>query len=155
MAEPDWRPVSGGGMHQPVAAKPPYTPMKKVREFQEKFLNKTFIEEDDYGRRRGLAVRMELIREEYKEAMDELLDIQNGDGSIFRTAKELADLLYVVYGAAVFLEIPLEEAFEEVHRSNMSKLGADGKPVLRKDGKILKGPNYSEANMEKVFGVSD
>lgn len=64
--------------------------------------------------------------------------------------KELCDLLYVVLGTAItygFQDV-LERCFDEVHRSNMSKLGADGKPILREDGKVLKGPNYSPANLD-------
>lgn len=56
--------------------------------------------------------------------------------------KELTDLLYVVYSAGVTFGIDLDEAFKRVHESNMSKLGEDGKPIIRADGKILKGPNY-------------
>jgi len=56
--------------------------------------------------------------------------------------KELTDLLYVVYSAGVTFGIDLDEAFKRVHESNMSKLGEDGKPIKRADGKILKGPNY-------------
>ncbi|MFI3241289.1 MAG: phosphoribosyl-ATP diphosphatase [Alphaproteobacteria bacterium] len=55
--------------------------------------------------------------------------------------KELADLQYVLSGMVVALGIPLEEVFEEVHKSNLSKL-VDGKPLYREDGKVLKGPNY-------------
>jgi len=58
--------------------------------------------------------------------------------------KELADLVYVVYGTAVSLGLNLDEALERVHESNMSKLGEDGKPIYREDGKVLKGSNYKE-----------
>src|SRR5437870_2018759 len=61
--------------------------------------------------------------------------------------KELSDLRYVTEGCAVTLGLPHEDAYVEVHRSNMSKLGEDGKPIYRKDGKVLKGPNYREADM--------
>lgn len=65
-------------------------------------------------------------------------------------AKELADLLYVTYGTADIYGIDLDSVFEEVHRSNMSKLGEDGKPVYREDGKVLKGPNYHEPDLSFV-----
>lgn len=58
--------------------------------------------------------------------------------------KELADLAYVLYGTAEALGWNLDEAVRRVHESNMSKLGADGKPIYREDGKVLKGPNYKE-----------
>lgn len=61
--------------------------------------------------------------------------------------KELADLQYVLSGTAVALGMDLEECVRLVHISNMSKLGPDGKPLYREDGKILKGPDYVEPNM--------
>lgn len=65
--------------------------------------------------------------------------------------KELCDLLWVTYQAGAFFGLPLEEAFKRVYESNMSKLGPDGKPVLREDGKILKGPNYKPAELKDLF----
>ena len=56
--------------------------------------------------------------------------------------KELADLVYVCFQYAENMEWDLEEALDRVHKSNMSKLGLDGKPIRRSDGKVLKGPNY-------------
>ncbi len=56
--------------------------------------------------------------------------------------KELADLVYVCFQYAENMEWDLEEALHRVHKSNMSKLGLDGKPIRRADGKVLKGPHY-------------
>jgi len=56
--------------------------------------------------------------------------------------KELADLVYVCYQYAENMGWFLDEALDRVHKSNMSKLGEDGKPIYREDGKVLKGPNY-------------
>ena len=64
-------------------------------------------------------------------------------------ADALTDLLYVVYGAGHAYGINLDKCFKEVHASNMSKLGPDGKPIYREDGKVLKGPDYREPNLEK------
>lgn len=61
--------------------------------------------------------------------------------------KELADLVYVCFQFAASQEWDLEEAMRRVHRSNMSKLGEDGKPIYREDGKVLKGPNYQPPNL--------
>ena len=58
--------------------------------------------------------------------------------------KELADLVYVCYQFAASQEWDLDEAMQRVHESNMSKLDANGKPIYRADGKVLKGPNYKE-----------
>ena len=57
--------------------------------------------------------------------------------------KELADLVYVCFQYAENMEWDLEKALDRVHKSNMSKLGLDGKPIRRADGKVLKGPNYT------------
>ena len=90
-------------------------------------------------------LRDELIHEEFNEflAADNLVDI----------ADALTDLLVVIYGAGHAYGINLDECFKEVHRSNMSKLGEDGKPIYREDGKVLKGPNYSEPNLEAVLNT--
>ena len=61
--------------------------------------------------------------------------------------KELADLVYVCFQYAENMEWDLEEALDRVHKSNMSKLGLDGKPIRRSDGKVLKGPNYKEPHL--------
>lgn len=68
-----------------------------------------------------------------------------------KLTKELADVLYVTIGYAVTFGLPLKEVFAEVHKSNMSKLGPDGKPIYREDGKVLKGPDYKEPDLEKYF----
>lgn len=65
--------------------------------------------------------------------------------------KELADLQYVISGFAVTYGLPLEEAFLLVHESNMSKLGDDGKPIYREDGKVLKGPNYKAPDLRGLI----
>ena len=64
--------------------------------------------------------------------------------------KELADLVYVCYQYAANLGWDLDEALNRIHESNMSKLGEDGKPIYREDGKVLKGPNYAPPNLEDV-----
>jgi predicted HAD superfamily Cof-like phosphohydrolase len=84
-----------------------------------------------------------LIVEEFKEFLDAdnqlLTDFTlNAEDCL----KELADLVYVCYQYAANLNWDLDEALDRVHQSNMSKLGEDGKPIRREDGKILKGPNY-------------
>lgn len=105
-------------------------------------------------------LRATLIVEEFKECLPEMglylfdKNINFGDNkevNIINLAKELADLLYVTYGTAAAYGIPIDEVYREVHRSNMSKLGEDGKPIYREDGKVLKGPNYSPADIEKII----
>lgn len=91
-------------------------------------------------------VRATLLREEHDELQEAL---ESGDRA--NIAKELADLVYVAYGTALVYDIDLDAALREVHNSNMNKLGEDGKPILREDGKVLKGPNYNPPNMRKAL----
>jgi len=65
-------------------------------------------------------------------------------------ADALTDLLYVVYGAGHTFGIDLDRCFREVHRSNMSKLGSDGKPIYNESGKVMKGPSYSVPNLSFI-----
>ena len=68
-------------------------------------------------------------------------------------ADALADLIYVCFGAGIEAGIDLNMVLRDVHRSNMSKLDADGKPIYREDGKVLKGPHYSAPNIKEVLGL--
>ena len=91
--------------------------------------------------------RMGLIEDEVKELRDALLE----DLDIVNGLKEACDVLYVLMGTLVALEgmpDPVDGAFQEVHRSNMSKLGKDGKPIYREDGKVLKPSTYKEPDLE-------
>lgn len=72
---------------------------------------------------------------------------------LIAAADALADLRYVVDGGNLVFGFPGERVLAEVHRSNMSKLGADGKPLLREDGKVLKGPNYSPPDIRSVLSL--
>lgn len=96
-----------------------------------------------------LILRLDLIAEEVNELFFEFNNHSNIDKE--KVAKELADLLYVTFGMADSLGIPIDEVFRRVHESNMSKLGPDGKPIYRDDGKVLKGPNYKEPDLEDLF----
>ena len=90
------------------------------------------------------ALRYELIREEVEE-LHEAMAKQD----LLAIADALTDILYVTYGAGHALGIDLDACFDEVSKSNMSKLGIDGKPIYREDGKVLKGPNYFAPDLEK------
>ena len=101
-----------------------------------------------------LKMRTELIREETQEATLETLWVDAlGNPQINKAdlTKELADLIYVTIGFAVTFGLPLCEVFERVHQSNMSKLGEDGKPIYREDGKVMKGPNYQPPKLDDLF----
>lgn len=93
------------------------------------------------------ALNLRLIAEE----LDELRQAV-AENDIVEMAHALGDLLYVVTSAALVYGIDLDAVFEEIQRSNMSKLGTDGRPVLREDGKILKGPDFFEPDLAAVLG---
>ena len=93
-------------------------------------------------------LRLELIQEE----LDELSDAV-ADRDMIQIADALTDLLYVVYGAGHAFGIDLDECFQEVHSSNMSKLGPNGKPIHREDGKVMKGPGFFEPDLENILGA--
>jgi len=89
-------------------------------------------------------LRLDLIKEELdelKEAMD------NKD--LLEVADALTDILYVTYGAGHAFGINLDECFEEVQSSNMSKLDENGKPIYNDSGKVMKGPNYFKPDLSK------
>ena len=88
------------------------------------------------------ALRLDLIEEEVQELRDGL-----ANKSMLEIADALTDILYVVYGAGHAFGIDLDDCFNEVHSSNMTKLGADGRPLYRDDGKVMKGPNYREPDL--------
>lgn len=91
-------------------------------------------------------LRIELISEELEELWDACKD-----KDIIGVADALTDILYVTYGAGHAFGVDLDKCFAEVQRSNMSKLGEDGKPIYRDDGKVMKGPNYSEPDLKKTL----
>lgn len=90
------------------------------------------------------SLRYELIKEELEELKEA---INNKD--IKEIADALTDILYVTYGAGHAFGIDLDKCFAEVQKSNMSKLGLDGKPIYNDKGKVMKGPNYFKPNLNK------
>ena len=93
-------------------------------------------------------LRVSLIEEE----LDELqLGMDNQD--IVEVADALTDLLYVIYGAGHAFGIDIDECFQEVHASNMSKLGEDGRAIKREDGKVLKPNTYFPPDLKSILSV--
>lgn len=92
-----------------------------------------------------MKLRIQLIEEEYFE----LIDALHAHDPI-AIADALGDLTYVVYGCAESYGIDLDAVVQEIHRSNMTKLGADGKPIYREDGKVLKGPWFEEPDLAPI-----
>ena len=91
-------------------------------------------------------LRINLIQEELNEFIEA---ISNKD--LKEAADALTDILYVTYGAGHAFGINLDNCFDEVQRSNMSKLGSDGKPIYNEHGKVMKGPNYFKPDLNKFL----
>ena len=93
-------------------------------------------------------LRYKLMREENEEYLDAA---QNND--MVEVADALGDMLYILCGTILEhgMQHKIEEVFNEIQKSNMSKLGADDKPIYREDGKVLKGPNYFKPNIEGIL----
>ena len=117
----------------------------KVRNFMKAF-GQEVKRSPEFPTEETVKLRIELIVEE----LNELIDAKE-DKDLIGIADALTDILYVTYGAGHAFGIDLDECFREVQRSNMSKLGEDGKPIYREDGKVLKGPNYSEPDLKKTL----
>jgi predicted HAD superfamily Cof-like phosphohydrolase len=122
-----------------------------VKEFHEKFLveqseEPTLIPENDFLLRKKL---MDEENKEYEEAC--------WNGNIIEIADALGDQLYILCGTILKhgLQYKIVEIFDEIQRSNMSKLDENGNPIFREDGKILKGKNYNPPNLEKILMVNE
>lgn len=133
-----------------------------VREFHEAF-DIPILERPAIPDIKRVLLRQRLLREEFKEAdaefdrivkhwatYDRAVDVYV---DISRLAKELADVRYVAWGADLEFGIPSVAVDLAVHRSNMSKLGPDGRPIRRHDGKVVKGPDYYEPNILETIGI--
>lgn len=141
------------------------TNQDRVREFHQAFglpvLSHPRVPSPD-----RVGLRRSLLREESDEALVEFSVILRATTSPFETpsnlqeqnalgllAKELADVLYVTYGAAAEFGIDLDAVMAEVHDSNMSKLDKDGRAIRREDGKVLKSDRYRQPDIRKVLGL--
>jgi len=93
-----------------------------------------------------IKLRIDLIKEELSELIEAIKE-----KDIVEVADALTDILYVTYGAGHSWGIDLDKCFEEVQRSNMSKLDDEGKPIYNEKGKVMKGPNYSKPNLKNII----
>lgn len=95
-----------------------------------------------------IKLRHDLLQEEN----DEYLQAAK-EGDLVEVADALGDMLYILFGTIMAhgMQNKIVEVFEEIQRSNMSKLGEDGKPIYREDGKVLKGPNYFKPNIQSIL----
>lgn len=101
----------------------------------------------DLGLKNNL-LRYKLMREENEEYLDAA---NNND--LVEVADALGDMLYILCGTIIEhgMQHKIDEVFDEIQKSNMSKLGADGKPIYREDGKVLKGPNFFTPDIASIL----
>lgn len=99
----------------------------------------------------GSNVNWLLSHLEHADGCIDLLTEQDLDVDLVEVADAITDIDYVNTGAAVAFGFNLDDTFDEVHRSNMSKLGLDGKPIYNEFGKVQKGPNYFKPNLDTVL----
>ena len=115
-----------------------------------KFFMKTYGQEvkekPEFPDKKIINLRISLIKEELDEFEEALKD-----KNLIEVADALTDLLYVTYGAGHAFGIDLDKCFTEVQRSNMSKLGEDGKPIYNEQGKVMKGSNYYKPNLKQFI----
>ena len=122
--------------------------LNAVNEFHETFNVGSAAKEPSLLSTEEAQLRYKLLREENEEYLEAC---QNND--LIEIADALGDQLYILCGTILRhgMHDVIEDVFTEIQASNMSKLGADGKPIYREDGKVLKGPNYFKPNISKVI----
>ena len=122
--------------------------INSVKEFHKEF-NLDFLESPkaNIGHKKN-KLRFDLMKEENEEYLNAA---NNND--LIEVADALGDMLYILCGTIIEhgFQYKIDEIFDEIQNSNMSKLGKDGKPIYREDGKVLKGPNYFKPNIEKIL----
>ncbi|ROR71747.1 nucleoside triphosphate pyrophosphohydrolase family protein [Bogoriella caseilytica] len=149
-----------------VSTPSPRDPEALVRQFHETYRLPVVDDAPEVSRERT-HMRMALVAEEFAELVEAVYGKEAGsevaaaytravaadDGSrdTVETADALADLVYVIYGMALELGIPLADVLEEIQASNLSKLGEDGQPIYREDGKVLKGPGFFRPDVAGVL----
>ncbi|MDA9740518.1 nucleoside triphosphate pyrophosphohydrolase family protein [Pelagibacteraceae bacterium] len=121
------------------------TNFNSVKKFMEVFGQEVKIKAE-FPSEKIIKLRYSLIKEELDEFEEAL---KNKD--LKEVADALTDILYVTYGAGHAFGIDLDKCFDEVQRSNMSKLGDDGKPIYNEHGKVMKGPKYFQPNLGKFI----
>jgi len=124
--------------------------MKKQIDDVKKFHKSFGITNNEYPtlNKESFMLRFNLMKEENDEYLNACKE-----GDLVEIADALGDMMYILCGTILShgLQYKIEEIFQEIQSSNMSKLGKDGKPIYREDGKILKGPNYFKPNIPKIL----
>jgi predicted HAD superfamily Cof-like phosphohydrolase len=96
-------------------------------------------------------LRFNLLKEENEEYLEACRS-----GNLVEIADALGDVLYIAFGTILRhgLQDHIQAVFDEIQRSNLSKLGPDGQPIYREDGKVLKGPGYTPPNISQILGIN-
>ena len=118
---------------------------EEVKKFMKTF-GQEVVTKPQFPDEKTAKLRLDLIKEELNE-LEQAVNANN----LKEIADALTDILYVTYGAGCAYGIDLDKCFKEVQRSNMSKLGNDGKPIYNENGKVMKGPNYSAPNLKQFL----
>ncbi len=121
------------------------TNFKSVKKFMETFGQEVKIKAE-FPSDKIIKLRYDLIKEELDE-FEEAIKTRN----LTEIADSLTDILYVTYGAGIAFGIDLDKCFDEVQRSNMSKLGENGRPIYNDQGKVMKGPKYFAPDLSKFI----
>jgi predicted HAD superfamily Cof-like phosphohydrolase len=123
-------------------------PLEHVKIFHKAFgLDVSEVQKADLGLDK-IMLRYKLMREENEEYLEAA-----SQGDLVEVADALGDMLYILCGTIIShgMQHKIEEVFEEIHRSNMSKLDKNGKPIYREDGKVLKGPHYFKPELKDIL----
>jgi predicted HAD superfamily Cof-like phosphohydrolase len=118
---------------------------KSVKKFMQTF-GQEVKDKMEFPNENIVQLRCDLIQEELEELKKAIID-----KDLKEVADALTDILYVTYGAGHAFGIDLDKCFDEVQKSNMSKLGVDGKPIYNESGKVMKGPNYFKPDLNKFL----
>ena len=121
------------------------TNFEKVKQFMQTF-GQEVKTKASFSDEKTNQLRLDLISEELEELKNAM---ESKD--LLEVADALTDILYVTYGAGHAFGIDLDKCFNEVQNSNMSKLGADGKPIYNESGKVMKGPDYFKPDLSKFL----
>ena len=121
------------------------TNFEKVKQFMQTFGQEVKIKAS-FSDEKTNQLRLDLISEELEELKNAM-----ASKDLLEVADALTDILYVTYGAGHAFGINLDKCFDEVQKSNMSKLGSDGKPIYNESGKVMKGPDYFKPDLSKFL----
>ncbi|MAH89544.1 MAG: phosphoribosyl-ATP diphosphatase [Pelagibacterales bacterium] len=121
----------------------------KVKKFMKRFKQEVQLK-PDFPNKKIIKLRIDLIKEELSE-----LEVAIKENNLIEIADALTDILYVTYGAGHAFGIDLDKCFEEVQKSNMSKLDKHGNPIYDNNGKVMKGPLYFKPDFKKILNNSN